>query len=231
MVVLNKVLPIDYNNMKKILWKKFDEKIIKILNDIFYNDKNNKRIEYLRKNINGELKNIMDLDYFIYLCMNYSYCKHIYKNGNKEGHICGAKIFIKAEDDSQKFLCSRHCRKYKSKKRDYNVHKRCSYIRNNNELCKHICRNNDKYCYIHKKMYREDDYENIKRNNLEKLKNRRKLYFNMKKTKNPKFLKNPKIKNITYKHILYNYLYMKKIKKYKEEYIKEEYKSRIYAIT
>lgn len=58
------------------------------------------------------------------------------------------------------------------------------------------------YCYIHR-----DNYIDIKFKNIEKLKDKRKLYFKMKKTKIPKYtkyLKIPKIKNTIFEHIIYN---------------------------
>lgn len=244
MVALNKVFPIDYNNMKKILWKKFDERIINVLNNVFYKNENNKHIDYLKESMIKELKDIMNSNNFLYLSMNYNYCVHKYKRGSKDGHFCGAKIFINPNDDSQKYLCSRHCKNYCTKSRKYSDKTpRCDYIRINGEQCKHICKNNDKYCYIHKKICGEDNYEYIKQKNIEKIKYRRNLYLKIKKEKHkkyldiPKFLKNsksaknPEIKNILFEHIIYNYLYIKEkdIEGYKKQY--KNYVKNIYDIT
>lgn len=236
MVVLNEVLPIDYNNMKKKLWKKLDRKVLKILNDLFYKDENNKHIEYLRKTFINELKDTMNSDYFLYCSLNNNYCIHKYKRGKRDGKICGAKIFINPNDNSQIYLCSRHCKNYDTKPRKYSVENpRCKHIRNNENQCKHVCKNNEQYCYIHKKMYKGDNYEHIKQRNIEKIKYRRKLYLKIKKEKYkkyldiPKFSKNAKnleIKNILFKHIIYNYVYMKKPENYKKNY-----KKKIYDIT
>lgn len=230
MVVLNNVIPIDFNNMKKKLYNKLDDKIINMLNGIFYKKDNIKYIEYIRKNIIKELKEIMNSNNFLELSMNYNYCDHIYKRGSREGYMCCAKIFINPNEKSQKYRCSRHCRSYESKHRNYIIHKRCSHIKNNDERCKHICKNNNKYCYIHEKYYKEN--KNVKKKNIERLKNKRKLYLKIKKEKYTKHLnisknaKNSEIKNILFKHIIYNYVYMKKPENYKKNY-----KKKIYDIT
>lgn len=226
MVILNKVVPIDYNKMKKIILKKSNESIMKTLDELFFNNENkDEYIKYILKNNNESLKEIFNSDNNIYLFINNNYCVHKYKRGNREGQICGAKIEI----NSDNYLCSRHNRSYKPKQRNYNINKRCSHVRNNNELCKHICRDNNKYCYIHKKIYekdiKEDNIDYIKRKNIEELKNRRKLYFKMKKAKYLKnskisdFSKISKIKNIIIEYITNNNIdiniFMKNKNKYK----------------
>lgn len=228
MVILNDVVPINYNHMNKNILKKTNGIIIKILDDLFYNnEKKDQYIKYISNNMNMELKTIFEGNNFLYSSMNNRYCIHIYKRGIREGTVCGAKIEIKANKDEHKYLCSRHCRSYESKSRNYITYKRCSYIRNNNELCKHICKDNNKYCYIHKKYVKEYNDEYIKRKNIERLKNRRKLYFKMKRAKNSK---NSKIKKTIFKYITYNDICTNIIIKNKNKY-KNNIISTIYYIT
>lgn len=181
-----------YNKFKELI-DKYRENIE--TNDTFY-------YKYL-------LEDIRKTNFWnIYLSSN-SICMHIHKNGKRAGEICGNKIFVKTDNKLQKYLCSRHCRDYIPKGRIYNENrKRCSFIRNNGNMCKHICKQNDKYCYIHKK--EEDNIKllefapqlnnsNIEKDNiikklfLEKLKNKRKLYLLKKKIKR---CNNKKINNI-----------------------------------
>lgn len=153
-------------------------------------------------------------------------CMHVYKKGRNAGEICGAKIFIETNNRLQRYLCSRHCRDYETKQRYYDdIRIRCSYIRSNYEQCKHRCKDNNKFCYIHKTNDKEDMEEDILKDKkifINKLKIKRKLYFKLKKLKNKKqnlFLQNfkekEKVKNYkTYKnykeyikYINYNFLY------------------------
>lgn len=188
---------------------------------------------YYYKYLLEQLKNI---SFWNIHCSSEKVCMHIYKNGNKVGEICGAKVFIKTENKLQRFLCSRHCRDYKSKNRSYNnVNKRCNYIRNNREQCRHKSEHNKEYCYIHKKFYNEliinanDKNDiNVKFNVIKKLEKRRNLYFlkkydkiNYNKHKYinniikyndfqeffliPNFYKRPKIVNQCNKFIFYYY--------------------------
>lgn len=210
MVILNKVIPINYNYMKKKFLEGLYGKVIKILDDTFYNcsDEDKKKyITYIHKNIIKESRNIFDSNHFIYLSMNKNYCTHIYKRGKMEGHICGAKIEIESDD----YLCSRHNRKYVPKQRKYSMkNPRCKHIKENGNQCRHKCSKHKIYCYIHNNYYKEDNYEHIKMKNIEKLKIKRKLYFDMKKIKNSKNFKNSKIsnfsKNSKIKNILFEYI-------------------------
>lgn len=194
MVILNDVVPINYNKMKKLLWEKFDEKVLKILDNIFYNcseEDKKKYIKYIYKNMKEELKEIMNNNNFIDLSMNYNYCNHIYKRGANEGKICGAKIFI---NKSNNYLCSRHCRNYEPIQRKYNIKTpRCNHTRNNGKQCKHKSLKNNIYCYIHEKLYPIDN-EIIK---LKKIKHLRILYnknkYRNKYKKNKTFSKNSRI--------------------------------------
>lgn len=98
------------------------------------------------------LEEIRNTSFWNLYSMSYKCCTHVYKNGKKYGEVCGAKVFIETNDKLQKYLCSRHCRDYDTKKRIYNKDNiRCNYIRNNGEQCKHKCNKYKKYCYIHKK--------------------------------------------------------------------------------
>lgn len=250
MVILNESVPINYNYMKKIFLSEVDQKIINVLDNIFYNHSEKDRNKYniYIKNIKEEIKNIMDLNHFVDLSMNHNYCNYIYKNGKYEGMICCAKIFIKTNDRKQRYLCSRHCRDYNTKPRIYDeFHKRCSYKRNNGNICKHICEKNKIYCYIHKdKEKRENaktlenshsnlDNFNIYEKNLflKKLEEKRKKYFlrkhnRYKNTNNnaiTKYNKNQKISKILNFHNfskffnIYNYDYI-----YYNYYNKTRYK-------
>lgn len=146
------------------------------------------------------LKQLRNTNFWNIYCSSEKICMHIYKNGNKAGEICGAKIFIKTENKLQKFLCSRHCRDYISKNRSYNrINKRCNHIRNNGEQCKHKCDQNKEYCYIHKKFYNEliinDNDRNVNFNAIKKLEKRRNLYI-LKKYDKIKYNKHKYINNI-----------------------------------
>lgn len=139
-------------------------------------------------------KNLLDqirMDSFWNLySLSHKVCMHIYKNGKKYGEICGAKIFINTENKMQKFLCSRHCRDYIQKSRNYTKdNTRCNFIRNNGSRCKHKCSKYLNYCYIHK-ISNEKSIEEYKKDFIEKLKKKRKLYFLKKNEKN---VKNEKI--------------------------------------
>lgn len=184
-----------YNKFKELI-EKYRENIE--TNDTFY-------YKYL-------LEDIKKTNFWnIYLSSN-SICMHIHKNGKRTGEICGNKIFVKTDNKLQKYLCSRHCRDYIPKGRIYNENrKRCSFIRNNGNMCKHICKQNNNYCYIHKK--EEDNIKllefaphklnnsNIEKDNiiknlfLEKLKNKRKIYLLKKKIKR---CNNKKLNNIIF---------------------------------
>lgn len=206
MVVLNKVIPIDYNYMKKILINKSNEKLLNILNNIFYNynekDKN-KYITYILFNMKKELKELLDENHFLDLSMSYNYCNHIYKYGRREGELCGAKIFIKNNNKDQKYLCSRHCRNFEPKHRKYtDKTPRCSYIRNNGKQCKHRCSAYNKKCYIHKESEEYKKHINLKINEinkLNKLKYLRLLYY-----KNKYKNKHYKLKNSKLNYIFHN---------------------------
>jgi hypothetical protein len=173
-----------YNKIKEIIDKYRDDLEIK---DIFY-------YKYLL----DEIKNTSFWN--IHISSN-RICMHVYKKGKREGDICGKKVFIKTENKLQKFLCSRHCRDYKSKNRVYDyLHKRCSYERKNGEICKHICKNNNKFCYIHKKEEHIEllEFAPIKLNNsniekklyFKKLEKRRKKYFSKKNKKYKHYINN-----------------------------------------
>lgn len=208
MVILNEVVHINYNKMKRLLYNKMDEKNKNVLDNVFFN-KNEKEKKYINYNIISELKKIMDSNLFIDLSMNYSYCKHIYKYGKYEGHICGAKIFIKYNDKRSKFLCSRHCRDYNKKHRKYSEEKpRCKFIRNNNKQCRHITGKHIDYCYIHREDYKNNLLEtNLK--NIEKLKRLRIIFF-----------KNKNKSKIKYKLISKLLTYNNKFEKYFKNIIK-----------
>lgn len=199
MVILNNVVPVNYNKMKRLLLSKVDEKTKNIIDRLFYNNENkNKYTDYILKNINQDIKDIMDNNHYLDLFVNYNYCNHIYKHGKREGMMCCAKIFIKPNDKKNKYLCSRHCRNYNSKPREYSINKpRCNYIKNNGKQCKHICSNFNRYCYIHEYIEIENNkYTNEKINKIEKFKFLRKLYFKNKyKSKRKYNNKNKKNKN------------------------------------
>lgn len=115
-------------------------------------------------------------------------CMHVYKNGKNAGEICGNKVFITTEDKLQKILCSRHCRNYKPKGRTYDSeHIRCNYIKKNEAKCKHKCGNGDNYCYIHKKLFKEEPINKFVENNKEifikKLETKKLIYFKLKNKK------------------------------------------------
>lgn len=233
MVVLNNVLPVNYNKMNKIVLKESINKITNIIEDIFYNDKN--KIKYrdlITKRFNEELKDIYDSNHNIYLFMNNRYCVHRYKRGIREGHVCGAKIEINSYD----YLCSRHNRDYKTNNRVYtNNNIRCNYIRNNNQQCKHRCSEHNSYCYIHLK-----NIEIYKKNNLEKLKKMRINYFKNKSKYNYKYVKKYKKKlnnldentktNTMYNNY-YNYMYRKDGKRFFHKLYKHIYMLNTYDIT
>lgn len=212
MVILNSAISVDYNKMKNIILKESNENIMKILNDLFFNNENkDEYIKYILKNNHEKLKEIMNSNYNIYLFINNNYCVHKYKRGKREGHICGAKIEIESDD----YLCSRHNRKYESKQRIYSMENpRCSYIRNNNQQCKHKCKKNNNYCYIH---FKNEKYE-IKNNNrkydkINKLKYLRSIYYINKCNKNKyKYDKNNYKKIRLCEHNNYN-IYKKHFKK------------------
>lgn len=177
-----------YNKLKELI-DKYRENIE--TNDTFY-------YKYL-------LEEIRNTNFWnIYLSSN-SICMHIHKNGKRAGEICGNKIFVKTDNKLQKYLCSRHCRDYIPKGRIYNENrKRCSFIRNNGNMCKHICKQNNNYCYIHKKEEEHIESLEIAPHNfnnsnmdkdlfLERLKNKRKLYLLKKKIKR---INNKNINNI-----------------------------------
>lgn len=197
MVILNDVVPIDYNKMKRLLWKKLDWKIISILNNTFYNynekDKN-KYINYIYNNIKNDYNQIVDSNYFVDKSMNKNYCVHIYKRGKREGQICGNKIFIESNDKMQQFLCSRHCRDYSSKPRNYSHEKpRCNHVRINGNQCKHNSLKYSKYCYIHNQNYILNKVNHEVDDKIKKLKYLRMLYY-----KNRKKNRKNKIKQIIY---------------------------------
>jgi hypothetical protein len=168
-------------------------------------------IDEYRQNINTKdtyyykylLEQLRNTKFWNIYCSSEKVCMHIYKNGNKAGEICGSKVFIKTENKLQRFLCSRHCRDYNSKKRSYNsVNKRCNHMRNNGEQCRHKCNHNKEYCYIHKKLYNEliinanDKNDiNVKSNAIKNLEKRRNLY-NLKKYDKIKYNKHKYINNI-----------------------------------
>lgn len=202
MVILNNMIPVDYNKMKKILWNRIDKKLIKILDDIFYklNEKNQKKyISYIYNNMKKDFYEILNENHFIDRSMNYNFCNHIYKSGKYEGQICCAKIFIKP-DEKQKYLCSRHCRKYETKPRNYTKYNiRCKYVKNNGIQCKHKCAKNKLYCYVHNKFNENENKTYInytqKEKAVNKLKLLRKIYYDNIYRKKNKKINNYKIKN------------------------------------
>lgn len=213
MVILNDVVPIDFNKSKKLLWKILDKKIIKILDDVFYNNENREKyITYIHRKMKEEYKEILDDNHFLFLIMNNRYCTHIFKRGRMEGMVCGAKIEI---NTTSKYLCSRHNRIYKPKSRNYTLEKpRCNYIKNNSERCKHMTNNLKTYCYIHNKYSKDDKIE--KENQINKLKYLRKILFKNKYRYKNKYYdeyKNKKCRMIYRmdKNMRYNFLYDNKI--------------------
>lgn len=219
MVVLNNSLPIDYNYLKKNISTKLNDSVLNILENIFYKneEKDKKNINYILKNIKIDLKNMLDENRFIDKNINYNYCNHIYKRGKHEGYMCCKKIFIKPNSDEQKYKCSRHCRNYNTKSRSYSKYNpRCSYIRKNNERCKHRCYKDNIYCYIHENKYNIEHNINNKNKMIIKLKTssfKNKHKYNKQKMYNLKyyfeFFKNRnkviKLNNMYNKIIEHNY--------------------------
>lgn len=162
--------------------KRLYNKIIELI------DKYRKNIEtkdiFYYKYIVEELRNTSFWNLYI---MSNNSCMHEYKNGKKEGQICGAKIFIKTDNKLQKYLCSRHCRDYETNIRKYSSNNiRCTYIRNNNKQCRHRCVKNKDLCYIHiDKTKAEEELQ--KELYINRLKMKRFLFF--KKIKNKRYKK------------------------------------------
>lgn len=201
------------------LYKKIKEYIDNYRNNIESND-----IYYY----NCLLEQIKDKGFWKIYSASEHICEHEYKRGNKQGQICGAKIFISTDNKLQKYLCSRHCRDYKSNHRIYyKNHVRCKYIRKNGEQCRHRCGADTVYCYIHK-----DDKNNKFINDINiadkpdrdtynkavnKLKRKRCLYFKLKKIKKDKkqiFLTQNSYKIENEKNIKEFYKYFKNYKKH-----------------
>lgn len=132
-------------------------------------------------------------NYFWFINSSEKICCHMYKNGKKEGQLCGAKVFIKTNNRLQKYLCSRHCRDYESKKRILKENEKyCDFVKENGNQCLHKCKNNEIHCYIHKKEDNKilviDPFKlnvlNInKKLFIDKLKKRREIYFLKRKKK------------------------------------------------
>lgn len=146
-------------------------------------------------------------------CSSSKICMHVYKNGKKAGHICGAKVFIKTNNKLQKYLCSRHCRDYITKGRNYTKYnKRCSFIRNNGNICKHKCEKDKNYCYIHKEEEKNIHIESLEiahpkfnDSNMYKDLIFKKINKNMKFSKVPNFSKFFKIFNLYNRNNSYKY--------------------------
>lgn len=184
--------------------KKVYNKIKELIDDYRNNIETNDNFYYTY--LLEELKRI---NFWNIYCSSNKICMHIYKNGKKEGQICGAKVFIETDNKLQKFLCSRHCRNYATKSRNYTKdNKRCSFIRSNGNMCKHKCGKGKNYCYIHKEEEEDKHIESLEivEGNLndfnmnrdlflKKLEKRRKLYFIRKKNK-LKYINNNVIINI-----------------------------------
>lgn len=190
MIPLQDDLTINPMNM----YKKIKEIIDKYREDIETND-----IFYYKELLN-EIRNT---SFWTIYGLSHNVCMHVYKKGNKQGTVCGAKIFIKCNNKKQKYLCSRHCRDYNSNNRLYTtLNARCTYIRSNKEQCKHRCSYKQSYCYVHNKdnnivtnIYNNDINEAKKRSMIKKLEIRRKLFFKNKITRFTKFVKNTNISN------------------------------------
>lgn len=160
-----------YSNVKNI----FDEYIENIENN-----------QNLKENYYKESLEKLRTNYFWFISSSTKICSHVYKNGKREGQICGAKVFIKTDNKLNKYLCSRHCRDYHIKSRklkEYETY--CNFIRNNGNQCKHKCNKYEKFCYIHKNLRNLDEIKKIKK--LEKLKRLRKMYFQKKRKNNYNF--------------------------------------------
>lgn len=185
--------------------------------------------ENFHKSYYEQALNELTTDFFWYKNSSDNICTYKYGYNSKQfGKICGAKVFVKSNDNLNKYLCSRHCRNYKPKERILHDNEtQCNYIRNNNLQCKHKCKNNKKYCYIHEKKVNVEllEFATVKKNNykiekkrfLKKLEKKRFLYFLRKKNKY-KHINNSNIiikinkiinffnfSKLSKKHKLYNY--------------------------
>lgn len=216
MVVLNDVFPINYNKMKKLLSHRLNEKLLNILDEIFYKD-NDKEIyiEYILKNMKEELKEIMDNNHFLDLSINYNYCNHLYKSGKNNGYLCGAKIFINPDNGKKPlFKCSRHCRNYSPKPRNYSIENpRCDYIRKTGEQCKHRCSKYNTKCYIHNNSKDDKKIINLKINKINKLRHLKLLYYKKKTKKKDYNFKKSKLNKNKKEYHIYEKIY-KIINKY-----------------
>lgn len=209
------------------VFKKFKELIDKYREEIETKD------TFYYKNLLEEIRNT---SFWNLYSLSYNVCMHIYKNGKRQGQVCGAKIFINTDNKLQKYLCSRHCRDYISKNRVYTKDNiRCSYKRNNGNICKHKCEKNKNYCYIHKEKSEhikllEIAHPNFNDSNmyknffLEKLEKKRKIYFLRKYNKYRNINNNAKyIKNLKFSKIPKFYNFSKIFNIYNDDYINYNY--------
>ena len=167
---------IDINLINKYINKEITNSLD---NNLYWFDKDGKNIitekqkNIITKNIIKEInmKNIIEES------IDYNYCTHKYKNGKNIGKYCMSKIRVKANDNKNKYLCSRHCRNYEPNGRNYVKKDRCLYVRNNGIQCKHFSNNKANYCYIHYKYEKDKEKEFIFNYGfILKLKKLRKLY-------------------------------------------------------
>lgn len=127
MICLNKKLPVDMEEMKKVFIKELDviiEHKLYYLDVMFPNLKNdikndeniyNDKIKKFKNNILKEFKSKFDSDNFIYRIIDQNHCTFKHEKGKNEGKFCCKKIT--KNGNKKKFICRIHNKDHIPKKK------------------------------------------------------------------------------------------------------------------
>lgn len=197
MVVLNKVLNINIDQMKKNIINE----IYEIIDHEFYyiDNVHNDKKEIMKNSIIKQIKDKLNTDNFMYRIMADNRCIYKHKYGKQDGHFCHKNIT--KNGDSKKYLCRTHNKNHvPNKKIKYNNDKNIS-IKKSIQLI-----NVNKMDNVNNKnnVLIKNDIKNIKYGHLYNLSKKNNGMINYNKSINKIYIKNTKI-NIVKKLInLYN---------------------------
>lgn len=122
-------------------------------------------VKNVNKIIKESIKNSFSNDYFIYVNMDDNLCVHKFKKGNKEGYFCCKKIT--KNGDKNNYVCTKHNKDHKPKKR-----------KNKNLKISKICENNNKHIDldINKKIVINNNRNRIFKKKLKNNKKNKKIF-------------------------------------------------------